>query len=51
MHRLQWVYDGKAWDVESGASRTEKHYKSRQGAIQNAVKELIDVLKAEGLVS
>ena len=51
VHRLQWVYDGTAWDVESGISVTEKHYQSKQGAIEHAVKELIDVLKAEGLVS
>ena len=52
VHRLQWLYDGMAWDVESGHSgRTSKRYKSKQGAIERAVKELIDVLKDEGLVS
>ncbi|XP_029185661.1 anti-lipopolysaccharide factor-like [Acropora muricata] len=48
---LQWVYDGTAWDVESGMSVTDKHYKSKQGAIEHAVKKLIDALKANGLVS
>lgn len=51
MHGLQWVYDGTAWDVESGISVTDKHYKSKQGAIEHAVKKLIDALKAKGQVS
>ena len=51
VHRLQWVYYGTAWDVESGTSAKDKHYKSKQGAIEHAVEKLIDVLKAKGLVS
>ena len=51
VHKLKWVYDGTAWDVESGISVKDKHYESRQGAIEHAVKKLIDALKAKGLVS
>ena len=51
MHGLNWVYDGTAWDVESGINVTDKQYKSKQGAIEHAVKKLIDALKAKGLVS
>lgn len=51
VHNLQWVYDGRAWDVESGISVTDRHYKTKQGAIKQAVKKLIDALKAKGLVS
>ena len=51
VHGLKWVYDGTAWDVESGISVRDKYYKSKQGAIQHAVKKLIDILKDKGLVS
>ena len=51
MHGLQWVYDGTAWDVKSGISVTDKHYKSKQGAIEHAVEKLIDVLNARGHAS
>ncbi|KAJ7365526.1 hypothetical protein OS493_005638 [Desmophyllum pertusum] len=51
IHKLQWVYDGTAWDVESGTSVKAKHYQSTQGAIEHAVKELIDNLKAKGILS
>jgi len=51
VHSLQWVYDDRAWDVESGISVTDKHYKSKEGAIEHAVKKLVDVLKANGHVS
>ena len=51
IHKLQWVYDGTAWDVESGTSVKARHYKSTQGAIEHAVKELISNLKAQGILS
>ena len=51
VHSLQWVYDGRAWDVESGISVIDRHHKSKQGAIEHAVKKLIDGIKAKGLVS
>ncbi|KAK2568732.1 hypothetical protein P5673_006733 [Acropora cervicornis] len=51
VHSLKLVFDGTAWDIESGISVTDRHYKSRQGAIEQAVKKLIDELKAKGLVS
>ena len=51
MHSLKLVYDGRAWGVETGIFVTDKHYKSKNGAIEQAVKKLIDALKAKGLVS
>ena len=51
VHKLKWVYDGTAWDVASGKSVEAKHYQSKQGAIEHAVKELIDKLKASGIVT
>ena len=50
VHGLKFLYDGTAWDVESGISETDRHYKSRQGAIEHAVEKLIGELKARGLV-
>ena len=49
--QIAQVYDGTAWDVESGMSRREKHCQSKKGEIEHAVKKLIEELKAEGLVS
>ncbi|XP_020603414.1 anti-lipopolysaccharide factor-like [Orbicella faveolata] len=49
--KLQWEYEGTAWDIESGTSVKARHYKSTQGAIEHAVKELIDKLKAQGILS
>lgn len=51
IHKLQWEYEGTAWDIESGTSVKARHYKSTQGAIEHAVKELIDKLKARGILS
>ncbi|XP_066026494.1 anti-lipopolysaccharide factor isoform X3 [Pocillopora verrucosa] len=51
IHKLKWVYDGTAWDVESGTSVEARHYKSTQGAIEHAVKKLIDDLKAKGILN
>jgi len=51
IHKLQWVYEGTDWDIESGTSVKARHYKSTQGAIEHAVKELIDKLKAQGILS
>lgn len=48
---FQLEYLGVAWDVESGTSVKARHYKSRQGAIEHAVKQLIDELKAKGILS
>ena len=50
MHKFKWVYDGTAWDVQSGTSVKAKHYCSTQGAIEHAVKNLIDDLKAKGIL-
>lgn len=46
LHKFEWVYDGTAWDVESGTSVKDKHHRSTQGAIENAVKRLIEELRA-----
>lgn len=51
IHKLKWVYDGTAWDVESGTSVKAKHYKSSQGAVEHAVKELIEKLKAKKILA
>lgn len=51
VHKLKWVYDGTAWDVESGITVKAKHYHSKHGAIERAVKELIDKLKANGIIT
>ena len=51
LHKFELIYDGTAWDVESGISKKGEHHKSKQGAIEHAVKKLIGALKAEGLVS
>lgn len=51
IHKFKWVYDGTAWDVESGTSVKAKHYQSSQGAIEHAVKELIEELKAKKILA
>lgn len=51
VHKLNWVYDGTAWDVESGITVKAKHYHSKHGAIEHAVKELIDKLKANKIIT
>lgn len=51
VHKLKWVYDGTAWDVESGITVKTKHYHSKHGAIEHAVKELIDKLKANAIIT
>ena len=47
----KYVYDGYAWDVESGTSVKAKHYKSAKGAIEHAVKELCDDLRKKGILA
>ena len=44
-----WVYDAKAWDIESGIKAKVKHYEESE-AIQDAVKEVIKKLKAQGIL-
>ena len=51
IHKLEWVYDGTARDVKSGTSVKARHFKSTQGAIQHAIKKLIDDLKAKGILN
>lgn len=50
LHKFEWVYDGTAWDVESGTSIKDKHHRSTQGAIENAVKKLIEELRARKML-
>lgn len=45
-----WVYDVKAWDIESGIKAKVKHYEESEEAIQDAVKEVIKKLKAQGIL-
>lgn len=45
-----WVYDATAWDIESGIKAKVKHYKESEEAIQDAVKEVITKLKAQGML-
>ena len=51
LHKFEWVYDGKAWDVESGFSERSRHWRSKQEAIKHAVEGLIDALKFKGIIS
>ena len=51
VHKLKWVYDGTAWDVQSGITVKAKHYDSKHGAIEHAVKELIDKLEANKIIT
>ena len=51
VHKLKWVYDGTAWDVESGISETAKHHKSKQGAIEHGTLKLLERLKRDGILS
>ncbi|XP_033640578.1 uncharacterized protein LOC117300840 [Asterias rubens] len=52
VHSLKepWVYDGTAWDISSGISEKAKHYKSKHGAIKNAMLQLLGRLKKEGIM-
>ncbi|XP_077861993.1 anti-lipopolysaccharide factor-like [Saccoglossus kowalevskii] len=50
LHKLKWVYDGTAWDLESGTSVKARHYQSQQGAKEHAVRQLIDELKKKGIL-
>lgn len=45
-----WVYDATAWDIESRIKAKVKHYIEREEAIQDAVKEVITKLTAQGLL-
>ncbi|XP_066026498.1 uncharacterized protein [Pocillopora verrucosa] len=51
IRKLQWVYDGTARDVKSETSVEARHFQSTQGAIQHAIKKLIDDLKAKGILN
>lgn len=45
-----WVFDGRAWDLESGISTEARHYNSSHEAIQHAVQKLMDKLENDGLL-
>ena len=51
LHKFEWVYDGTAWDVESGTSVKDKHHHRTQGAIEKAVKKLIEELRTRKMLS
>ena len=44
------MYDATAWDIKSGINVKVKHYKESEEAIQDAVKEVIKKLKAQGIL-
>ena len=52
VHSFQepWVYDGRAWDIETGISTEAHHYNSKHEAIQHAVQKLKDRLENEGFL-
>ncbi|XP_068727700.1 death domain-containing ATP nucleosidase-like [Montipora capricornis] len=45
-----WVYDATASDIESGIKAKVKHYKESEEAVQDAVKEVITKLTAQGIL-
>ena len=45
-----WVYDGYAWDIESGIEAKVNHDKESDKVIQVAVKEVIKKLEAQGIL-
>lgn len=45
-----WVYDATAWDIESRIKAKVKHYEESEEAIQDAVKEVIKKLEAQGIL-
>ncbi|KAJ7365520.1 hypothetical protein OS493_005630 [Desmophyllum pertusum] len=51
-HSLQapWVFDGRAWDLESGISTEARRYNSSHEATQHAVQKHKDRLENEGLL-
>ena len=53
IHSLQepWVFDGRAWDLESGISVEAHHYPTSAEAIERAVQKLKDKLKSKGLIT
>ena len=45
-----WVYDGTAWDIESGIKAKVKHYKQSEDAVKDAVSEVIKKLREQGII-
>ena len=45
-----WVYDGTAWDIESGIKSKVKHYKQSGDAVKDAVSEVIKKLEEQGII-
>lgn len=45
-----WVYDGTAWDIQSGIKAKVKHYEQSGDAVKDAVAEVIKKLKEQGII-
>lgn len=45
-----WVYDGTAWDIQSGIKAKVKHYEQSGDAVKDAVVEVIKKLKEQGII-
>ena len=44
------IYNGTAWDIESGIKGKVKHYKQSEDALKDAVSEVIRKLREQGIV-
>ena len=45
-----WVYDGTAWDIESGITAKVEHYEQSEDAVKDAVSEVMKKLSEEGRI-
>ena len=45
-----WVYDGTAWDIESGITAKVKHYKQSEDAVKDAVSEVMKKLREQEII-
>ena len=48
--REPWVYDAEAWDTDTGTTANVRHFPKRKDAIQAAVREITERLKAAGII-
>ena len=45
-----WVYDGTAWDIESGITAKVEHYKQSEDAVKDAVSEVMKKLREQEII-
>ena len=52
MHSIEdpWVFDGMAWDVESGISKKVRHCQDGEDAKKEAFNELVAELEKRGIL-